>query len=219
MINHRQPLAVFCCGIGGEIILSDEGINEPRRNFLIGATAVIGSAGVVGVAIPFVGSWNPSAKALAAGAPIKVDISRMEPGDILGPIPAWRDKPVFVVKRTDEMLASLSSKTSRLADPDSLADQQPEYARNESRSIRPDVLVLIGICTHLGCSPKFKPEIAPQEFDPEWVGGFYCPCHGSKFDMSGRVYSGVPAPTNLEVPPYYYEDDSVLVIGEDKGVA
>jgi ubiquinol-cytochrome c reductase iron-sulfur subunit len=219
MINHRQPLAVFCCGIGGEIILSDEGINEPRRNFLIGATSVIGLAGVVGVAIPFIGSWNPSAKALAAGAPIRVDISRMEPGDILGPIPAWRDKPVFIVKRTDEMLAGLNSKTSRLADPDSLEDQQPEYARNESRSIRPDVLVLIGICTHLGCSPKFKPEVAPQEFDPEWVGGFYCPCHGSKFDMSGRVYSGVPAPTNLEVPPYYYEDDSVLVIGEDKGVA
>tara|TARA_B110000977_G_scaffold187916_1_gene255567 strand:+ start:243 stop:866 length:624 start_codon:yes stop_codon:yes gene_type:complete len=205
--------------LGGEIILSDEGINEPRRNFLIGATSVIGLAGVVGVAIPFIGSWNPSAKALAAGAPIRVDISRMEPGDILGPIPAWRDKPVFIVKRTDEMLAGLNSKTSRLADPDSLEDQQPEYARNESRSIRPDVLVLIGICTHLGCSPKFKPEVAPQEFDPEWVGGFYCPCHGSKFDMSGRVYSGVPAPTNLEVPPYYYEDDSVLVIGEDKGVA
>ena len=190
-----------------------------RVVILIGATSVIGSAGVVGVAIPFIGSWNPSAKALAAGAPVKVDISRMEPGDILGPIPAWRDKPVFIVKRTDEMLASLSSKTSRLADPDSLENQQPEYARNETRSIRPDLLVLIGICTHLGCSPKFKPEVTPQEFDPEWVGGFYCPCHGSKFDMSGRVYSGVPAPTNLEVPPYYYEDDSVLVIGEDKGVA
>jgi ubiquinol-cytochrome c reductase iron-sulfur subunit len=143
---NDRPSAAFGCFLlwywRGEIILSDEGMNKSRRNFLIGATSVVGSAGVVGVAIPFVGSWNPSAKALAAGAPIKVDVSRMEPGDMLGPIPAWRDKPVFVVKRTQEMLASLNSKTDRLADPDSREDQQPEYARNETRSIRPDLLVL-----------------------------------------------------------------------------
>ena len=197
--------------------MSDEGINSKRRNFLIGATSVVGSAGVVGVAIPFVGSWNPSARALAAGAPIKVDISKLGPGDIVGPIPAWRDKPIFVVKRTDAMLAALNDKKSRLADPDSLEEQQPTYARNDSRSLRPDVLVLVGICTHLGCSPKFKPEVIPQDFDSEWMGGFYCPCHGSKFDMAGRVYSGVPAPSNMEVPPYYYEGDAVLVIGVDKG--
>jgi ubiquinol-cytochrome c reductase iron-sulfur subunit len=141
----------------------------------------------------------------------------LEPGDIVGPIPAWRDKPIFVVKRTDAMLAALNDKKSRLADPDSLEEQQPTYARNDSRSLRPDVLVLVGICTHLGCSPKFKPEVIPQDFDSEWMGGFYCPCHGSKFDMAGRVYSGVPAPSNMEVPPYYYEGDSVLVIGVDKG--
>ena len=199
--------------------MSDEGINKTRRNFLIGATSVVGSVGVVGVAVPFIGSWNHSAKALAAGAPIKVDVSRLEPGDMLGPIPAWRDKPVFIVKRTDAMVAALGKTSARLADPDSIQAQQPDYARNEGRSIRPDLLVLVGICTHLGCSPKFNPEVTPQEYDPDWLGGFYCPCHGSKFDLAGRVYSGVPAPTNLEVPPYFYENDTVLVIGKDKGAA
>ncbi len=195
-------------------------MNVGRRNFLIGATSVVGSAGVVGVAVPFLGSWNPSAKALAAGAPIKIDISKLVPGEIIGPIPAWRDKPVFVVKRSEEQLAKLNSKNDRLADPDSdEIAQQPLYAKNETRSIRPEVLVLVGICTHLSCSPKFRPAIAPQEFDAEWVGGFYCPCHGSKFDLAGRVYSGVPAPTNLPVPPHYYESESVIVIGEDGGTA
>lgn len=200
--------------------MSNDGMNVGRRNFLIGATSVVGSAGVVGVAVPFLGSWNPSAKALAAGAPIKIDISRLAPGEIIGPIPAWRDKPVFVVKRSEEQLAKLNSKNDRLADPDSdEIAQQPQYAKNETRSIRPEVLVLVGICTHLSCSPKFRPAIAPQEFDAEWVGGFYCPCHGSKFDLAGRVYSGVPAPTNLPVPPHYYESESVIVIGEDGGTA
>lgn len=197
--------------------MSEDGINEGRRNFLIGATSVVGSAGVVGVAIPFLGSWNPSARALAAGAPIKVDISKLKPGDIMGPIPAWRDKPIFVVYRTAEMLSTLNADNSRLADPASAEEQQPSYAQNETRSIKPNILVLLGICTHLGCSPKFRPVIAPADFDPKWKGGFYCPCHGSKFDLAGRVYSGVPAPTNLEVPPHYFESDSVLVIGEDQG--
>jgi ubiquinol-cytochrome c reductase iron-sulfur subunit len=201
-------------------VVSNDGMNEGRRNFLIGATSVVGSAGVVGVAVPFLGSWNPSAKALAAGAPIKIDISKLVPGEIVGPIPAWRDKPVFVVKRSEEQLAKLNSQNDRLADPDSdEIAQQPQYAKNETRSIRPEVLVLVGICTHLSCSPKFRPAIAPQEFDAEWVGGFYCPCHGSKFDLAGRVYSGVPAPTNLPVPPHYYESESVIVIGEDGGTA
>ena len=200
--------------------MSNDGMNVGRRNFLIGATSVVGSAGVVGVAVPFLGSWNPSAKVLAAGAPIKIDISRLAPGEIIGPIPAWRDKPVFVVKRSEEQLAKLNSQNDRLADPDSdEIAQQPQYAKNETRSIRPEVLVLVGICTHLSCSPKFRPAIAPQEFDAEWVGGFYCPCHGSKFDLAGRVYSGVPAPTNLPVPPHYYESESVIVIGEDGGTA
>lgn len=199
--------------------MSDGSVNSGRRNFLIGATTVVGTAGVVGVAVPFLGSFNPSARTLAAGAPIKIDIGKLLPGEILGPIRAWRDKPIFVIKRTEEMLAKLNSRNERLADPDSDRVQQPDYAKNDTRSIRPEVLVLIGLCTHLSCSPKFRPAVQPQDFDANWIGGFYCPCHGSKFDMAGRVYSGVPAPSNLEVPPHYYESDSVIVIGEDGGVA
>ncbi len=198
--------------------MSDD-VSKGRRNFLIGATSVVGGAGVVGLAVPFVGSWNPSAKALAAGAPIKIDIGKLTPGTMLGPIPAWRDKPIFVVYRTEAMMAQLGERLERLADPDSEEEQQPDYAANETRSIRPEIGVYVGICTHLACSPKFRPELEPQQFDPNWQGGFYCPCHGSKFDLAGRVYSGVPAPTNMEVPPYSYETDSVIVIGEDGGVA
>ncbi len=199
--------------------MSEKSVNTGRRNFLIGATSVVGAAGVVGAAVPFVGSWNPSAKALAAGAPVKVDISKVGVGEILGPIPAWRDKPIFVVKRSEDMLERLNSKNDRLADPDSEREMQPVYAQNDTRSIKPDVLVLVGLCTHLSCSPKYRPEIQPEQFDAEWIGGFFCPCHGSKFDMAGRVYTGVPAPSNLEVPPHYYESDSVIVIGEDEGIA
>ena len=195
--------------------MSDDGVNKGRRKFLIGANLVVGSVGAIGASVPFVSSFNPSAKALAAGAPVKIDVGKLAPGDILGPIPAWRDKPIFVVKRSVEMLQKLNSQNIRLADPDSHRLQQPEYARNGTRSIRPDILVLIGICTHLNCSPKFRPALEPQTFDPNWLGGFYCPCHGSMFDLAGRVYAGVPAPSNLEVPPHYYESESVIVIGED----
>ena len=199
--------------------MNEESVNTGRRNFLIGATTAVGSAGVVGLAVPFVGSWNPSAKALAAGAPVKVDISKLSVGEILGPIPAWRDKPIFVVKRSDAMLEQLNSMNDRLADPESQREQQPGYAQNGTRSIKPDVLVLVGLCTHLSCSPKYRPAIQPEVFDEEWIGGFFCPCHGSKFDLAGRVYTGVPAPSNLEVPPHFYESDSVIVIGEDEGTA
>ena len=199
--------------------MNEGSVDTGRRNFLIGATSAVGSVGVVGAAVPFVGSWNPSAKALAAGAPIKIDIGKLSPGEILGPIPAWRDKPVFVIKRSDSMLEVLNTLNERLADPESLREQQPSYAQNETRSIRPDVLVLVGLCTHLSCSPKFRPAIQPEVYDEEWIGGFFCPCHGSKFDLAGRVYSGVPAPSNLEVPPHFYESDSVIVIGEDEGTA
>ena len=199
--------------------MSDSGVNEGRRNFLIGATTVVGSAGVVGVAVPFLGSWAPSARARAAGAPIRVDISKLSPGQILGPLPAWRDKPIFIVMRSEEMLTKLNSMNDRLADPGSRRVMQPDYAQNETRSIRPEVLVLVGLCTHLSCSPKFRPAVQPQQFDSEWIGGFFCPCHGSKFDLAGRVYSGVPAPSNLEVPPHFYESDSVIVIGQDEGTA
>ena len=203
----------------GDKLVSENGLNPGRRNFLLGATAVVGAGGVAGLAVPFVGSWNPSAKALAAGAPIKVDVSRLGPGEILGPIPAWRDKPIFVIKRSQEMLDLLNAKKDRLADPDSDRPQQPTYAQNETRSRKPEVAVLVGLCTHLSCSPKYRPAIEPQTFDPEWAGGFYCPCHGSKFDLAGRVYAGVPAPSNLEVPPHYFETDDVIVIGEDGGLA
>lgn len=196
--------------------MSENSVNERRRNFLIGATSLVGAAGAVGVAVPFVGSWSPSARALAAGAPIKVDISKLAPGEILGPLPAWRDKPIFVVKRSEDQLSKLNSNNGRLADPDSSRPQQPGYAQNDTRSIKPEVLVLVGLCTHLGCSPQFKPLVRPEQFDAEWVGGFFCACHGSKFDLAGRVYAGVPAPANLEVPPHYYETDSVLVIGDDE---
>ena len=196
--------------------MSDDGVNKGRRKFLIGANLVVGSVGAIGASVPFVSSFNPSAKALAAGAPVKIDIGKLAPGDILGPIPAWRDKPIFVVKRSGEMLKKLNSRNVRLADPDSHRLQQPEYARNETRSIRPDILVLVGICTHLNCSPKFRPALEPQTFDPNWLGGFYCPCHGSMFDLAGRVYASVPAPSNLQVPPHYYESESVIVIGEDE---
>jgi len=195
--------------------LSENGVNSQRRNFLLGATTAVGAVGVAGVAVPFLGSWNPSAKARAAGAPIKVDVSKLGPGEMLGPIPAWRDKPIFVVRRSDEQLAKMKEGEGRLADPASQEEQQPGYAQNDTRSIRPDILVVLGICTHLSCSPKFFPKVEPQSFDPEWLGGFYCPCHGSKFDLAGRVYAGVPAPTNLEVPPHFYESDSVVVIGEE----
>ena len=199
--------------------MNEDSVNTGRRNFLIGATTAVGSAGVLGLAVPFVGSWNPSAKALAAGAPVKVDIRKLSVGEILGPIPAWRDKPIFVVKRSDAMLEQLNSMNGRLADPNSQREQQPGYAQNGTRSIKPDVLVLVGLCTHLSCSPKYRPAIQPEVFDEEWIGGFFCPCHGSKFDLAGRVYTGVPAPSNLEVPPHFYESDSVIVIGEDEGTA
>lgn len=178
----------------------------------------MGAVGAVGAAVPFVGSWNPSARALAAGAPVTVDISRLEEGALLGPIPAWRGQPIFVLRRTEEILQNLQAQTDHLADPNSEnAEQQPEYARNEFRSIKPEISILVGLCTHLGCSPQINTEVGPQEYDPDWTGGYFCPCHGSMFDLAGRVYQGVPAPDNLVVPPHYYETDAVIVIGLDSG--
>ena len=196
--------------------MSNGAVNTSRRRFLVGSTTVVGAAGAVGVAVPFVGSWNPSARALAAGAPVTVDISRIETGALLGPIPAWRGQPIFILRRDDDTLNNLSEHTEHLADPNAEnADQQPPYAQNEYRSIRPEISVLIGLCTHLGCSPQINTEVGPQEFDEDWTGGYFCPCHGSMFDLAGRVYRGVPAPDNLVVPPHYYESDDVIVIGLD----
>jgi ubiquinol-cytochrome c reductase iron-sulfur subunit len=194
--------------------MSTDGVNVDRRRLLIGATAAISAVGVAGVAVPFVKSWNPSAKAKAAGAPVTADISQIEIGQRA--VFEWRGKPVWVVRRTPEMLKLLSTHNNELNDPNSeVESQQPKYAQNAVRSIKPEFLVLTGICTHLGCSPLFRPEVAPADLGLDWVGGFFCPCHGSRFDLAGRVFSGVPAPTNLVVPPYRYVTDSVIVIGED----
>jgi ubiquinol-cytochrome c reductase iron-sulfur subunit len=193
--------------------MSSDGVNSGRRKFLTAATSAVGVAGLVGVAVPFVGSWNPSAKAKAAGAPVKADISKLEPGQMV--IVEWRGKPVYVVNRTDTQLEALPGLNGQLKDPESTnADQQPPYITGIDRSIKPNLLVVVGLCTHLGCAPKFVPEVGVADLGgAKWVGGFFCPCHGSKFDLSGRVFEGVPASANLLVPPYSFEGDKVLVIG------
>ena len=196
--------------------MSGDGFNKQRRYFLIGATSVVGGLGVVGAAVPFVKSWNPSAKARALGAPVTVDFSRLNPGEMLGPIPAWRGQPVFILYRTPEALETLSKLDASRADPASERDQQPEYAKNEWRSRRPEIGVYVGLCTHLGCSPKYFPVVTPEPFDANWEGGFFCPCHGSMFDLAGRVAKGVPAPSNLRVPPYTFVSDKVVTIGVDE---
>jgi|SRR5690606_634434 len=192
--------------------MSNDGVNTGRRRFLIAATTVVGAAGAVGVAVPFVGSWNPSAKARAAGAPVKWDISKLEPGQMV--TVEWRGKPVYIVRRTPAALESIKKVDNQLRDPASAESIQPEYAKGEYRSIKDEYVVLLAVCTHLGCAPQYKPEVGALSND--WLGGFFCPCHGSKFDLAGRVYSGVPAPTNLEVPPYRYLSDTVIEIGVDQ---
>jgi ubiquinol-cytochrome c reductase iron-sulfur subunit len=198
--------------------MSNSGIDKGRRRFLIAATSAVGAVGTAGLAAPYLASWQPSARALAAGAPVEVNINKVEPGQLLRVI--WRGKPVWIVNRTDEMLKSLPQVESMLKDPQSAVEtQQPEYATNQNRSRKPQYLVLIGICTHLGCSPTFRPELAPADLGSDWKGGWYCPCHGSKFDLAGRVYQNVPAPTNLVVPPHYFKDDNTILVGEDGGAA
>jgi len=192
--------------------MSDDVVDPGRRRFLTAATSVIGGVGVVYAAAPFIYSWNPSAKTEAMGSPVKIDISKLEPGAQL--TVEWRGQPIWVVRRTKEMLDKLKSLDNLLRDPNSEEDQQPEYAHNEYRSIKPEYLVLVGICTHLGCVPLYRPELG--SIDPSWPGGFFCPCHGSKYDMAGRVYKGVPAPLNLVVPPYEYLTQTEIVVGEDK---
>lgn len=193
--------------------MTDDSANAGRRRFLVGSTSVVGVAGVIGAAVPFVGSWSPSAKARAAGAPVRIDISLLQDGEILGPIPAWRGRPIFIVKRNTEALTALNEDPARLTDPDSEEPEQPAYAQNEYRSRRPEILVLVGLCPHLFCSPTPHIELRPQPFDAEWRGGFFCPCHGSRFDLAGRVYSGSPSSRNMQVPPHAFETDDVLVIG------
>ena len=194
--------------------MADSNVDRRKRRFLLAATSVAGGVAGVAVAVPFVASMSPSARARAAGAPVEVDLSKVEPGMMV--TVEWRGQPVWVVHRTKEMIDSLPKLDGAVADPKSSMPMQPDYAKNEVRSIKPEYLVLVGICTHLGCSPSQK--LVPggeSGLGDEWPGGFYCPCHGSKFDLAGRVFKGVPAPANLKVPPYAYLSDTRLVIGEE----
>lgn len=196
-----------------------EQIDSGRRHFLLVATTVTGVAGLAATAVPFLASWKPSARAQALGAPVEQDVSKLEPGAVLKV--NWRGQAIFIVRRTPEMIATLSDPKviAQLRDPKSEESEQPEYTQNETRALRPEFLVLVGVCTHLGCAPidRFQPQDA--ELGADWPGGFYCPCHGSRFDMAGRVFKDVPAPTNLRIPPYRFINESVIQVGVDAEVA
>ncbi len=194
----------------------NDGVDLKRRRVLTATATVVGGIGAVFAAVPFVSSMQPSAKAQAAGAPVKVDISKLEPGQLL--VVEWRGKPVWILQRTKEVLDDLLTQNDLLRDPNSEKSEQPAYCKNTNRSKKEDLLVAIGICTHLGCSPTYVPEKGDTPM-VGWVGGFFCPCHGSRFDLAGRVYQGVPAPLNLVIPPYSFLDDNTLLIGEDGGTA
>ena len=194
--------------------MADNDLDDAKRRFLITASTVAAGGVAAGAAaVPFVASMMPSERAKAAGAPVEVDVSGLEPGQRM--IVEWRGKPVWIVRRTPEMLKMVKADDVRVADPDSKRSAQPQYAKNEFRSLKPEYLVLVGICTHLGCSPVDKLQAQPEIFASDWHGGFYCPCHGSLFDLAGRVYKNKPAPDNLAVPPYKFVSDTTLVIGED----
>ena len=193
--------------------MSEKKIDNTRRNLIV-ATAALGGAAGAAAAVPFAWSWWPSERAKAAGAPVEADISSLAPGELQ--VVEWRGKPVWIVRRTKEMLEAVRKSDDKVTDPRSLVAAQPDYAKNENRSIKPEYLVLVGICSHLGCSPQQKTAEAKAEMGADWAGGFLCPCHGSKFDLAGRVYKGAPAPINLEVPPHAYLSDTKLLIGEDK---
>ena len=194
--------------------MDNKEINQGRRRFLTLATAGAGGVAAVGVAAPFLASWFPSEKAKAAGAPIEVDISKIEAGQLM--TVEWQGKPIWVLNRTEAQQKSIPAQDGEMADPSSDVDHQPEYCKNELRSIKDNIFVVIGICTHLGCSPTYRPDVAPADLGASWKGGFFCPCHGSKFDLAGRVFKGVPAPTNLIVPPYKYLTDATILVGDDK---
>ena len=197
--------------------MSAEGVDLKKRRFLTAATSVVGAVGVGFALVPFIASMQPSAKAKALGAPAEADISKLEPGQMLRV--KWRGQPVWVVRRTEQNLKDLDALKGELLDPDSIAPQQPAYCKNPHRSRKPEFLVAVGICTHLGCSPTYRPEVAPADLGAAWKGGFFCPCHGSRFDLAGRVYKGVPAPSNLVIPPYRFLSDKLILVGDDGGAA
>ena len=195
-----------------------DGVNGPvntgRRRFLTATTAVVGAVGAGIAAVPFIKSWNPSARAKLAGAPVTADLTGLQEGQRL--IMEWRGQPIWIVKRSKAILDALPTLDANLRDPQSAnKDQQPSYITGETRSLKPEISVLVGLCTHLGCSPEMAAEIKPEPYDPDWKGGYFCPCHKSRFDMAGRVFQGVPAPTNLVVPPHYYENDTTIIVGVD----
>lgn len=189
-----------------------EPIDRDRRDWLA-ATSVAGGAGVVATAVPFVASMAPSERARALGAPVEIDVASIQPGELK--TVEWRGKPVFVLRRSPDMLKALTQHDDLLADPDSRRSEQPEYTVNVDRSVKPEIAVMVGICTHLGCIPTFRPTPGAPDIGASWPGGFYCPCHGSKFDLAGRVFKNVPAPTNLAVPPYHFASENRLLIGVD----
>ena len=194
-----------------------EEVDTGRRHFLTVATAATGAVGAAFVAVPFLASWKPSARARALGAPVEVDLSKLEPGAMIKV--EWRGRAIFILNRTPQMLEQIKGHDANLRDPESNESEQPAYAKNPARALKPEVLVLVGVCTHLGCAPLDKFSPGDVTVSADWPGGFFCPCHGSKFDLSGRVFRDVPAPTNLPVPPYRFASDTSLVIGEDSGKA
>lgn len=198
--------------------MSADGVDLKKRRTLTLATSAVGAVGAGYVIYPFLAAWAPSEKAKAAGAPVEADISKLEPGQLM--TVKWRGKPVWIVNRTERNVDDLPALNDRLLDPESTdTGQQPDYCKNTTRSIKDKYLVAVGICTHLGCSPSYRPDVAPEDLGEDWVGGFYCPCHGSRFDLAGRVFKGVPAPKNLEIPPYQYLSDTKILVGADGGAA
>ncbi|MDH3902166.1 MAG: ubiquinol-cytochrome c reductase iron-sulfur subunit [Xanthomonadales bacterium] len=191
--------------------MSSDDVNKGRRRFLVATTTVVGGVGVGFAAVPFIKSWMPSARAQAIGVPVEVNVQKLKEGQLLKV--QWRGQTIGVLRRTDEMVTGLSKVDDFLADPESQNAEQPEYINGEPRALNPEFLVVNMHCTHLGCVPQMIPQVGPQPFDANWNGGFYCPCHKSKFDLSGRVFKGVPAPTNLRIPPYSFLDDDTLIIG------
>ncbi len=194
-------------------------VDLKRRRILTGATGVVGAAGATFLAVPFVSSWQPSEKAKAAGAPVNADIAQLKPGQMM--TVEWRGKPVWIVRRTPDMLAGLKTQAEDLRDPMSVESDQPVYCQNETRAVKDEYLVVVGVCTHLGCAPLYRPALGSPDVSEDWQGGFFCPCHGSRFDLAGRVHKSVPAPTNLEIPPYHFVTDTIVRIGEGpkEGVA
>lgn len=200
--------------------MQKQSVNIRKRRMLVTATVGMAGIGALYTAIPFMASMMPSQRARAAGAPVEVDVGKLEPGQQLTVV--WRGRPVWILRRPPDMLERMRAKThlQRLRDPDSeVRTQQPDYARNAERARRPEYLVVIALCTHLGCVPSFRPQVAPPDLGPEWIGGYFCPCHGSRFDLAGRVFKGVPAPTNLVIPPYYFVHDRLIRVGVDSAPA